>query len=388
MDNLRDQKTVSDEDLQRIPTMSKLDAQEYGEQMRWRDVPGGSFDYNTGGSSGTPLRFEIGRWRQASDAAARIRARRWWGVEVGEPEVYLWGAPVELNKTDVIKSIRDRLLNQLVLNAFEMSAINMDAYLKAIARFDPVCIYGYASSLAQLASHARETGSVPKLDRLRVVCTTGEPLFSHQRELISDVFKAPVANEFGSRDIGFTAHETPSGQMLLVSESLILEVLDANGNPVGSGVQGEAVITGLCSDAQPFIRYRTGDMVALAEQPCEEGRGLHVLESVSGRTTDFVVKCDGTLMHALSVIYIMRGVKGVKEFKIIQHDLERIEVQIVTNLDWVDSAHSDIEKQFRLRIGPSVSVQFVKLDAIPAQASGKHRYVECRVLPKQQEVCG
>jgi phenylacetate-coenzyme A ligase PaaK-like adenylate-forming protein len=52
--------------------------------------------------------------------------------------------------------------------------------------------------------------------------------------------------------------------MLLMSESIILEVLDDSGQPVPPGGLGEAVMTGLCSQAQPFIRYRTGDMVRLA----------------------------------------------------------------------------------------------------------------------------
>jgi phenylacetate-coenzyme A ligase PaaK-like adenylate-forming protein len=370
---------ISLADLRRVPTMDKADAQLHGRAMRWEGAPGGAFSYNTGGSSGQPLRFMFGRWRQASDAAGRIRARRWWGAEVGQPEVYLWGAPVELSKTDLIKTVRDRLLNQLVLNAFEMSLDNMDAYLDAIGRFNPVCIYGYASSIALLAARARQTGRTPKLARLKAVCTTGEPLFAHQRELISDVFAVPVANEFGSRDIGFTAHESPAGQMLLMSESVILEVLDPAGNPVAAGHTGEAVITGLCSDAQPFIRYRTGDMLSLSKEPCHEGRGLHVIEQVSGRSTDFVLKCDGTLMHALSVIYIMRAVEGVSEFKIIQHEVDCIEVQVVTNTLWSDTAKSEIVQAFRARMGSSVRVEIVILDAIPPEASGKHRYVVSRV---------
>ena len=195
-------------------------------------MPGGASRYNTGGSSGEPLIFYFGRWRQASDAAGRIRARRWWGVDVGDREVYLWGAPAELNKTDRIKTIRDGLLNQLVLNAFAMSPSNMDAYLEAVQAFRPRCIYGYASSVALLAARASARGVRPHLPELRVVCTTGEPLYPHQRKLIEEVFGVPVANEFGSRDIGFTAHETPQGQMLLMSESIILEVLDQQGSPV------------------------------------------------------------------------------------------------------------------------------------------------------------
>jgi phenylacetate-CoA ligase len=145
-------------DLQRLPTMTKADARENGEAMRWSDVPGGTFSYNTGGSTGQPLIFQFGRWRQASDAAGRIRARRWWGADVGDREVYLWGAPAELAKTDLIKTIRDRMLNQLLLNAFEMSLRNMDDYVAAINAYRPKCIYGYASSVALLAAHARARG--------------------------------------------------------------------------------------------------------------------------------------------------------------------------------------------------------------------------------------
>ncbi|MDO9467226.1 MAG: phenylacetate--CoA ligase family protein, partial [Thiobacillus sp.] len=92
-------------DLARLPTMNKRDARENVEQLVWREAPGGVFKYTTGGSSGEPLIFYFGRMRQASDAAGRMRARRWWGVQPGEREAYVWGAPVELNKTDRIKTL-------------------------------------------------------------------------------------------------------------------------------------------------------------------------------------------------------------------------------------------------------------------------------------------
>lgn len=367
------------EDLRRIPTMTKQDARENVDEIVWRGVPGGAFQYNTGGSSGQPLIFHYGRWRQASDAAGRIRARRWWGVDVGEREVYLWGAPVELNKTDRVKTVRDRLLNQLVLNAFEMSPAQMNSYVEAIRTFNPKCLYGYASSVALLAAHAEARGLKLRLPALRVVCTTGEPLYPHQRELIARVFGVPVANEFGSRDVGFTAHETPHGQMLLMSESIILEVLREDGTSAEPGETGEAVMTGLCSDAQPFIRYRTGDMLKLSNQACAEGRGLHVIEEVIGRSTDFIVRSDGTIMHALAVIYVLRAVKGVGEFKIVQHTVDRIEVLVVPSSDWHETAQTRITHGLQARLGPNVQIDIRMIDTMPAEASGKHRYVVSHV---------
>jgi len=374
---------VTLEQLRRLPVMTKQDARANVDRLCWLGVPGGASKYNTGGSSGEPLIFYFGRSRQASDAAGRIRARRWWDVDVGEREAYLWGAPAELNKTDRIKTIRDGLLNQLVLNAFAMSAANMDAYLDAVQAFRPKCIYGYASSVALLAARAHARGIRLRLPELRVVCATGEPLYPQQRQLIEEVFGVPVANEFGSRDIGFTAHQTPHGEMLLISESIILEVLDEAGQPVAPGKLGEAVATGLCSDAQPFIRYRTGDMVRMSPQGCSDRRGLHVLSEVVGRTTDFVVRPDGVVMHALAVIYVLRAVEGIAQFKFIQHALRDVEVLIVAASQWTEASHAKVIAGLAARLGNDVRVSIRLVDAIPVEASGKYRYVVSHVPPQR-----
>lgn len=368
--------TVRPEDLQRLPTMNKRDARDNVEQLVWRETPGGVFKYTTGGSSGEPLIFYYGRARQAADAAGRLRARRWWGVEPGEREVYLWGAPVELNKTDRIKTLRDRLVNQLLLNAFEMSPARMDDYLAAMQTWNPKAIYGYASSLALLAAHSEGRGNRPRLPALRVVSTTGEPLFPHQRELIERVFGVPVSVEYGARDAGLMALQAPDGSLLQMSETHLIEVLDDAGNPVE---EGEAVITSLVSEAQPFIRYRTGDVVRRSGKADPGGRGLDVLDAVVGRQTDFIVAGDGRIMHALAVIYILRAIPGVGQFKLIQHTVDRMEVHIVPDARWNEAAGDAVVQGLRARLGATLKVDLKLLDAIAPEASGKHRYVVSHV---------
>ncbi len=374
-----DPETLTFADFRKLPLMTRADAQLHGQEMTWQNVPGGLFRYTTGGSSGQPLIFNFGRLRQASDAAGRIRARRWCGVNVGEPEVYLWGAPVELNKTDRIKRIRDGLLNQLLLNAFAMSPEKMAEYLDAIQKFKPKCIYGYASSVALLASYAKQNGKTLSLPDLKVICTTGEPVYPEQRELISEVFRVPVANEYGSRDAGFIGHENSHQQMLLLSESNIMEVLDPDGNPVQPGELGEAVMTGLCSEAQPFIRYRTGDMVKLSVDTDKDGRGLHVIESVAGRSTDFLIHQNGSVVHALAAIYILRETSGVEQFKIIQHAINEFEILIVSNAFWDSVSLAIIEEKFRARFGDACQAHIQLVDQIPPEASGKTRQVVSKV---------
>jgi len=361
-------------ELRRLPLMTKQDAQVNRSKMVWHKVPGGAYKYSTGGSSGHALSFYFGKWRQASDAAGRIRARRWWGIDIGDKEIYLWGAPVELVKTDKIKQIRDGLMNQVLLNAFDMSPKTMKEYLSVIQKYEPKCLYGYASSIALLARFAQSENLQAVFPSLKVIFTTGEPLYPDQRKIIQEIFHVPVANEFGSRDVGFTAHESPSGQMLLMSESVILEILNNEGVPVHSGETGEAVVTGLCSQAQPFIRYRTGDMIKASDQVCLQNRGLHVLGEVVGRSTDFIIKKDGTILHALAVIYIVRTIEGVESFRVIQHSVSELEVQIVANSMWKERDQQKIVDQLQQRLG-RINVSINKLDSIAPEKSGKHRYV-------------
>ncbi len=370
---------LSFDELRKLPTMNKADAQQHGQAMAWKEVPGGTFRYTTGGSSGAPLIFRYGRSRQASDAAGRIRARRWWHVNVGDREVYLWGAPVELNNTDKIKTIRDRLLNQLVLNAFAMSPSTMDSYLRMIQRFNPKCIYGYASSVALLAEYAKQNQRSLHLPALKVVCTTGEPLYPEQRQLITEVFKVAVANEYGSRDIGFTAHENSHQQMLLMSESILLEVLDVNGMPVKAGEMGEAVMTGLYSEAQAFIRYRTGDQIRLATDLDKEGRGLHVIEEVLGRDTDFLIHQDGSIIHALAAIYVLRETLGIEQFKITQQAINDFEIVVVCNEHWNSNGLAMIADKFRARFGSACMTHIQLVNQILPEASGKMRQVVSKV---------
>ena len=363
-------------DLPRLPTMNKRDARENVNQLVWRGVPGGAFSYTTGGSSGEPLIFYFGRSRQAADAAGRLRARRWWGMAPGDREVYLWGAPVELSKTDHVKTLRDRMVNQLLLNAFEMSPARMDKYLTSIQAWNPKAMYGYASSLALLAAHAESIGVRPKLPALRVVNATGEPLFPHQRELIERVFGVPVAIEYGARDAGLMALQSPDGSLLQMSETHLIEVLDDDGNPVE---EGEAVITSLVSEAQPFIRYRTGDVVRYTGQADSGGRSLAVLDTVVGRQTDFVVAADGRIMHALAVIYVLRAIPGVGQFKLIQHAINQMEVQVVADDRWSDAARRAVIEGLQQRLGAELAVDLKLLNTIAPEASGKHRYVVSHV---------
>lgn len=371
------------DDLRIIPTLSKPEIRQNLKDMMWKDCPGGLHRYNTGGSSGEPLIFYFDRRRQAYDAAARALTHGWWGVVIGDKELYFWGSPIEIKKQDRIKDLRDRLTNQLLLSAFDLSQDIIPKFIKWILKFKPTCVFGYPSTITLFCQLASQQGYDLKAIGVKVVFSTAEVLYDHQRDLISSAFgNIPVVNGYGSREGGFIAHECPKGSMHVIDQNVIVEYL-RDGKPVVAGEDGEIVITHLDNWAMPFIRYRTGDVAQFDSKKCKCGRHLSIIKNIKGRTTDFVVTPDGRWQHGLSVIYVVRDIPGVAEFKIIQETVDNIRVILkVDDTLFPGDGETRIIKGFKKRMGNKVNVQVEMVDEIERDASGKYRYVVSKVAEK------
>ena len=362
------------EALSALPLLAKQDIRANVERIK-ADGHGPLTRYNTGGSSGEPLIFYMGKGRKTHDVAAKWRATRWWGVDIGDRELVVWGSPIELGAQDRLRRLRDGLMRSHLLPAFEMSAANLDRFVDTIRRTRPAMLFGYPSSLSLIAHHARQSGLDMSELGIRVAFVTSERLYDEQRAVISEVFACPVANGYGARDAGFIAHECPAGSLHISAEDIIVETVRADGASTARGESGEIIVTHMATGEFPFLRYRTGDIGILSDRPCACGRGLPVLEAVEGRTTDFVVAHDGTVMHGLALIYTVRDLPGVESFKIEQMSIDETAVRVVAGPAFDRAAEERIVSDFKARLGDAVDIRVEKVSAIPCEASGKYRYV-------------
>lgn len=374
-----DPQTVTDvAALRRLPLLDKATIRANSDALRHaqaRDLA----RFNTGGSSGEPLVFFIGKERVSHDVAAKWRATRWWGVDIGDPEIVVWGSPIELGAQDRARQWRDRVMRTELLPAFEMNETRLDGFVARIRARRPRMLFGYPSALSHIARHAEQRGQ--RMDDLgiRVAFVTSERLYDEQAQAIQRVFGCPVANGYGGRDAGFIAHQCPHGRMHVTAEDIVVEIVDRDGQPVAPGTLGEIVVTHLATRDYPFIRYRTGDMAVMATDGCACGRGLPVLQEIQGRATDFVVAADGTVMHGLALIYIVRDLPGIDRFKIIQESLSHTRVELVVGADFDASLRAQIAADVRKRLGASVRVDVDIVADIAPEKSGKFRYVISKV---------
>ena len=366
-------------ELARLPVLHKPEVRANAQRMTWPDVPGGLRPCVSGGTTGDTLHFHIDQLRAAQSMAARLFMQSRFGVRPGDRRVWLWASPIELKRSR-IRRWRDRLINEIVLDAFDMSPAVLDAYVKRIIAYRPRVIIGYTSAVALLARHAAQSYAPRHFRDLRLVVLTADEVQPEERAAAQAAFGCAVASEYGSREVGLIAHDCPQGRMHVISPHIHVEVTQENAL-LPAGRLGNITCTNLNTRAQPLIRYAIGDLGALCRDACPCGLPFPVMQVTAARLSSFVALPAGKLCSGHIIPHLVRVDPCVVHFKVYQPALDRFEVLLVVNESFRPEAITRLQQRFREYFGPAVQVQCRVVDDIPPDPSGKRRQLISAVAP-------
>ncbi|EHJ48586.1 Phenylacetate--CoA ligase [Solidesulfovibrio carbinoliphilus subsp. oakridgensis] len=140
------------------------------------------------------------------------------------------------------------------------------------------------------------------------------------------------------------------------ADLFILEVLDpVTLAPVAPGEVGEMVVTSLCKEAAPLIRYRTRDLTRLLPDPCPCGLSLPRHDRILGRSDDMFV-FRGVNIYPGQIAAVLDGFKDVdSEFQIrlLRHDGRD---QMVVKVERRPAAGADLDQN----LSEAISIELRK----------------------------
>jgi phenylacetate-CoA ligase len=158
----------------------------------------------------------------------------------------------------------------------------LNTQLELLRKFQPETLLIYPSNLRGLVDKWRDGGSgLPALTRIK---TIGETLAPELRRDVAELHpQISIIDSYSSEECGSIALQCPdtSGYHVM-SESLIVEILNDADEPCAPGEVGQIVVTDIHNLASPLIRYRIGDY-AQAGATCSCGRGSPKLDRILGR---------------------------------------------------------------------------------------------------------
>ena len=178
--------------------------------------------------------------------------------------------------------------------------------------------------LMTLITLARRHGIDPKRDwHLRIGLFGGQSVSRQFRDELEAEMPAGFRahNIYGTTEAGgpvlgisCDASHAEDRMHLINDDSVLTEIVDpVTLAPVAPGEVGEIVITTLDKQASPVVRWRTRDLVRLADRPhdCACGRcGLPLIGRIVGRSDD-MLKVRGVQFFPSQVEDVITGVEGL-----------------------------------------------------------------------------
>jgi phenylacetate-CoA ligase len=250
-----------------------------------------------------------------------------------------------------------------------------------LVREAPAYLLVYPTVLGAMCRLMAATGA--RVPALREVRTISEALSPDTRALCREVLGVPLVDTYSAQECGYIALQCPEHEHYhVMSERLLVEILDDDGRPCAPGAVGRVVVTDLHNFATPLVRYELGDYAEVGA-PCPCGRGLPVLARVVGRRRGMLAHRDGRTVWPVFTV-ACREAAPYLECQLVQDAIDQLRLRVVP------SPARPLEEHHRAALvaalhgalGAEFTVTVEVVDSIGRTPAGKLEEFVSHVLPR------
>ena len=361
------------EDLQKLPTTTKNDLQCYNDDFLC--VPKTAIiDYaSTSGTLGRPVTFGLTDKdldRLAYNEAISLSCA---GIQKGDV--------VQL-MTTIDRRFMAGLAYFLGIRRLGASIVRVGAGIPelqwdSIHSYQPKWLIAVPSFLLKLIEFAEKSGIDYRKSSVKGVICIGETLrkqdFSPnlltqkimekwpELALYSTYASTEMSTTFTECEYMHGGHHHP--------ELIITEVLDDEGKVLPEGSLGELTITTLGIEGMPLLRFRTGDMVTLHQEPCSCGRNTLRVSPVVGRKQQ-MIKYKGTTLYPPVLMDLLTEFAQVENYIIEISNNEILTDEILIKIGTStpsDALREEIINHFRAKMRVVPKIEFHPMETIEQQ---------------------
>lgn len=274
--------------------------------------------------------------------------------------------------------------------AIPVGPANADMHCEMLVDLEPTVFCATASMALLMAEEVHRRNLLPKL-RIRKIILGAERCSATMRRRIQELLQ--VEHIF---DIyGLTELYGPGTGLDCVhhtgihywADHFIFEIIDPQTlQPLPPGETGELVITTLCKEAAPLVRYRTHDLTRLIPEACPCGVGFPQHDAISGRTDDMFIY-RAVNIYPSQIEHVLSQIAGVgSEFQIhltakeAGRDTMRIRVERATGVTGDGDARlaEAIATDIRRKVLVRCQVEIVPPQSLPRTERKSRRVFDDR----------
>lgn len=367
--NIRTEDILTLEDLQKIPTTTKNDLQQYNDDF-FCITADKIVDFSTtSGTLGDPVTFGLSDndlERLAYNEAISFACA---GIQKGDVVQMI---------TTIDKRFMAGLAYFLGLRKMGASVVRMgpgipELQWDSIFRYKPKYLITVPSFLLKMIDYAEKHCLDYKNSSVYGAVCIGESIKNQDftdnilSQKIKEKWDINLFSTYASTEMStaFTECEIQNGGHHH-PELIITEILDDDGNPVQEGESGELTITTLGVEAIPLLRFKTGDIVKAHYEPCPCGRNTMRLGPVIGRKQQ-MIKYKGTTLYPPAMNDILNDFNNILCYQIViqtnEIGLDEIIIKLSTEENNV-SFVNEVRDHFRAKLRVSPKIEIVDFDIL------------------------
>ena len=228
-------------------------------------------------------------------------------------------------------------------------------------------LVGVPSLMRKIAEYGLECDEDPRKTSVKKLIAIGEPTRDKFLNLLpltkslEDMWNAEIYSTYASTELATTYCECQQRKGGHVRpEMIITEILDDNDNPLPVGVEGEVVVTPLGITGMPLLRFKTGDMAFIIDEPCACGRTTQRIAPVLGRKKQ-MLKYKGTTLFPNSILAALEGVayfdEGYVEVKSNPDGTDNVLLHLCLKDKTITKSMIEEHLQAKIRVVPEVIIK-------------------------------
>ena len=323
------------------------------------------------GSSGIQgITYESKR-EQSVHRALQILFWEWSGYYLGKRIVQ-----TGMTTRTPLKQIKDLLLRTYYIFAFNHDEKQVLDLLHKIQNKRNLHLAGYASSLNVFAEIAQKNDISVDFD---AAISWGDKLFDQYARNIFNAFNCKCYDTYGCSEGVLIGAKKDLDYFYIMSPHVYVEIVDKEGNAVPDGELGYVLITRLDAYSMPLIRYYIGDLAVKLPQsryPLKRDLPYPLLERVIGRDTDIVRTNGGAYLVVHAFTGIFEHYPAIRQFKVIQYNLEGIEIEYIRGDGFSTSVLDEIRHIILAKLNEDFTINFKEVEVIEATKSGKPQIIQ------------
>lgn len=269
---------------------------------------------------------------------------------------------------------------------------NSERQLLLMRDFHTTVLHTTPSYALYLADFLEKKGLDPRKElSLRKAFVGAEAYTEETRQKIEMSLGVQVYNSYGLSEMngpGVAFECTHQQGMHLWEDHFLLEIINPDTlEPVPDGEPGELVLTTLCREAMPILRYRTRDLTRILPEPCPCGRTHRRLSRIQGRADDMLI-VRGVNFYPQQIERILMGFPGVgRNYQILLAGIDELTIRVELSGGAFDGQveplmrlQEKLVEKIRSEIIVRPKVELVSPGTLPVSEGKAKRVVDQRTL--------